>query len=100
MNKFDLYPPSIYSKFVLYRMRDAVFYRSVNLFSVFTNKILHATMQCMQLAFLTQCDQDFNPPFLGGKIIELAKFCLMNGVRKANSLNIYKIATKTDLSRC
>ena len=30
------------------------------------------------LAFLTLCDQAFNPPFLGGKIIELAKFCFMN----------------------
>ena len=30
------------------------------------------------LAFLTPCDQAFNPPFLGGKIIELAKFCLKN----------------------
>ena len=31
-----------------------------------------------QLAFLTLCDQAFNPPILGGKIIELAKFCFMN----------------------
>ena len=31
-----------------------------------------------KLAFLTPCDQAFNPPFSGGKIIELAKFCLMN----------------------
>ena len=31
-----------------------------------------------QLAFLTPCDQAFNPPFLGGKIIELAKFCFKN----------------------
>ena len=31
-----------------------------------------------QLAFLTACDQAFNPPFLGGKIIELAKFCFKN----------------------
>ena len=30
------------------------------------------------LAFLTPCDQAFNPPFLGGKIIELAKFCFKN----------------------
>ena len=30
------------------------------------------------LAFLTLCDQAFNPPFLGGKIMELAKFCFMN----------------------
>ena len=32
----------------------------------------------VQLAFLTPCDQAFNPPFLGGKIIELAKFCFKN----------------------
>ena len=32
----------------------------------------------MQLAFLTPCDQAFNPPFLGGKIIELAKLCFKN----------------------
>ena len=32
----------------------------------------------IQLAFLTPCDQAFNPPFLGGKIIELAKFCFKN----------------------
>ena len=31
-----------------------------------------------ELAFLTPCDQAFNPPFLGGKIIELAKFCFKN----------------------
>ena len=31
-----------------------------------------------QLAFLTLCDQAFNPPFLGGKINELAKFCFLN----------------------
>ena len=24
------------------------------------------------------CDHAFNPPFLGGKIIELAKFCFMS----------------------
>ena len=33
---------------------------------------------CKQLAFLTLCDQAFNPPFLGGKINELAKFCFLN----------------------
>ena len=33
---------------------------------------------CLQLAFLTPCNQAFNPPFLGGKIIELAKFCFKN----------------------
>ena len=32
----------------------------------------------MELAFLTPCDQAFNPPFLGGKIIQLAKFCFKN----------------------
>ena len=31
-----------------------------------------------ELAFLTPCDQAFNPPFLGGKIIELAKFHFKN----------------------
>ena len=31
-----------------------------------------------ELAFLTPCDQAFNPPFLGGKIIELAEFCFKN----------------------
>ena len=33
---------------------------------------------CSELAFLTPCDQAFNAPFLGGKIIELAKFCFKN----------------------
>ena len=33
---------------------------------------------CDELTFLTPCDQAFNPPFLGGKIIELAKFCFKN----------------------
>ena len=31
-----------------------------------------------KIAFLTLCDQAFNPPFFGGKIILLAKFCFMN----------------------
>ena len=31
-----------------------------------------------KLAFLTLCDQAFNPPFLGGKINELTKFCFLN----------------------
>ena len=30
-----------------------------------------------QLALLTLCDQALNPPFLGGKIIELGKFCFI-----------------------
>ena len=30
------------------------------------------------LAFLTLCEQAFNPSFSGGKIIELAKFCFLN----------------------
>ena len=43
----------------------------------------YSVRMCMvnsQLAFLKLCDQAFNPPFLplGGKIIELAKFCFMN----------------------
>ena len=29
-----------------------------------------------ELAFLTLCDLALNPPFLGGKMIELGKFCL------------------------
>ena len=37
-----------------------------------------------KLAFLTLCDQTFNPPFLGGKIIELAKFYFMNKRFEAN----------------
>ena len=35
-------------------------------------------LRVCKLAFLTLCDQAFNSPFLGGKIIELAKFCFMN----------------------
>ena len=31
----------------------------------------------VQLAFLTLCDQALNPPFLGGKMIELGKFCFI-----------------------
>ena len=37
-----------------------------------------------KLAFLTLCDQAFNPPFLGGEIIELAKFCFMNKISETN----------------
>ncbi len=29
------------------------------------------------LAFLTLCDLALNPPFLGGKMIELGKFCFI-----------------------
>ena len=36
------------------------------------------SVNATKLAFLTLCDQAFNPPFLGGKIIELSKFCFMN----------------------
>ena len=39
---------------------------------------LQPTATQSELAFLTPCDQAFNPPFLGGKIIELAKFCFKN----------------------
>ena len=38
----------------------------------------HTDRLSSQLAFLTPCDQAFNPPFLGGKIIELAKFWFKN----------------------
>ncbi len=30
-----------------------------------------------ELAFLTLCDLALNPPFLGGKMIELGKFCFI-----------------------
>ncbi len=30
-----------------------------------------------KLAFLTLCDLALNPPFLGGKMIELGKFCFI-----------------------
>ncbi len=33
--------------------------------------------ECRQLAFLTLCDLALNPPFLGGKMIELGKFCFI-----------------------
>ena len=45
---------------------------------LFGYNILTLTVIPTQLAFLTLCDQAFNPPFLGGKIIELAKFCFSN----------------------
>ena len=44
----------------------------------FVIKLHQARVHQVQLAFLTPCDQAFNPPFLGGKIIELAKFCFKN----------------------
>ena len=31
----------------------------------------------VELAFLTLCDQALNPPFLGGKMVELGKFCFI-----------------------
>ncbi len=31
----------------------------------------------LKLAFLTLCDLALNPPFLGGKMIELGKFCFI-----------------------
>ena len=38
----------------------------------YKNAIEIANNRTNQLAFLTLCDQAFNPPFLCGKIIELA----------------------------
>ena len=43
-----------------------------------SDKLIALVTVLAELAFLTLCDQVFNPPFLGGKIIELAKFCFMN----------------------
>ena len=38
----------------------------------------HNKITVYQLAFLTLCDLAlFNPPFLGGKMIELGKFCFI-----------------------
>ena len=51
------------------------------LYYVLLNTKFALTVICLiliLLAFPTLCDQAFNPPFLGGKIIELAKFCFMN----------------------
>ena len=49
-----------------------------SLFYLLSPDFLFITRSLFQLAFLTPCDQAFNPPFLGGKIIELAKFCFKN----------------------
>ena len=46
--------------------------------SYFISLNTHTFQEFRQLAFLTPCDQAFNPPFLGGKTIELAKFCFKN----------------------
>ena len=34
-------------------------------------------IECIELAFLTLCDLALNPPFLGGKMIQLGKFCFI-----------------------
>ncbi len=39
-----------------------------------------------KLAFLTLCDLALNPPFLGGKIIELGKFCFIKTEFEPNLL--------------
>ena len=49
------------------------------------------------LAFLTLCDQAFNPPFLAGKIIELAKFCFSN---KRFETNISFFSKPVIVSHC
>ncbi len=33
--------------------------------------------QSNELAFLTLCDLALNPPFLGGKMIEIGTFCFI-----------------------
>ena len=38
---------------------------------------LQIYMELTELAFLTLCDLALNPPFLGGKMIELGKFCFI-----------------------
>ena len=40
----------------------------------------------MLLAFLTLCDLALNPPFLGGKIIKLGKFCFIKTKFEPNLL--------------
>ena len=40
--------------------------------------LAHAKIVDADFDDVTLCDQAFNPPCLGGKIIELAKFCFMN----------------------
>ena len=49
----------------------------------------------LQLAFLTLCDLALNPPFLGGKIIELGKFCF---IKKRNLNQIYCVSVNKRLS--
>ena len=55
-------------------------------------------MQCNnQLAFLTPCNQAFNPPFLGGEFIELAKFCFIN---KRFETNLSFFSKQVIVSHC
>ncbi len=37
----------------------------------------HVGGNLLVLAFLTLCDLALNPPFLGGKMIKLGKFCFI-----------------------
>ncbi len=48
----------------------------------------------IQLAFLTLCDLALNPPFLGGKMIEIGKFCFI----KRNLNQIYRVSVNKRLS--
>ena len=41
-------------------------------------------VQADELAFLTLCDLALNTPFLGGKIIELGKFCFIKAKFEPN----------------
>ncbi len=39
--------------------------------------LVKLTVSTTRFAFFTLCDQALNPPFLGGKMIELGKFCFI-----------------------
>ena len=48
------------------------------LFSLFERTNPTSGKQALgKLAFLTLCDLALNPPFLGGKMFELGKFCFI-----------------------
>ena len=51
----------------------------------------------LELAFLTLRDQAFNSPFLGGKIVELAKFCFIN---KRFEINLSFFSKLVIVSHC
>ena len=59
-------------------MLFSIYIPTINAVETRLNMFIASMGGLFQLAFLTPCDQAFNPPFLGGKIIELAKFCFKN----------------------